>query len=393
MESDRHVVIIHHSEIALKKGNRPFFEKRLKDNIRLALKDLPDVEVRSSFGRFLILVPKSIKVSILKERLTHVIGIASLKFADKGEHDPHKLKRQIYDSIHHKSFQSFCIDTRRADKEFPYTSVEMNQIIGAYIREKSGVQVDLEHAELVITIEIFNRQIFFTSELIPGERGLPVGSLGKVVSLLSAGIDSPVSSFQMMKRGCRVIFVHFHSFPFTEKTSCYNAIELAKKLTVYQYRSRMFLLPLAEIQQAIILSAPAKLRIVLYRRMMFRLARRVAQKEKAGALVTGESLGQVASQTLENISAISSVVDIPVLRPLIGMEKEQIVNIARRIGTFETSIQPFDDCCSYLIPPKPETKAKIEDVVAAENRLGDWEAMLKRAIEKRELERFHFPKV
>jgi len=385
------VIIVHHSEIALKKGNRGYFESRLRQNIIKAMRDIDGVSVQITYGRFLVYVPDGAEVQLIIERLKKVIGIASLKIAYRGNPDPDILKEQVFEKVKDQQFDSFRVDTRRADKQFPFNSMEINQIVGARIHTAMGKRVDLKNAEFVVNIEIFNKQVYFAVESHPGERGLPVRSTGKVVSMLSAGIDSPVSSFRMMKRGCQVVFVHFHSYPFTEKSSVYNAVDLAKKLTAYQNSSRVYIVPLGDIQKEIIIASPPKLRVVMYRRMMFRLAEAVAKKEGARALVTGESLGQVASQTLENIAAISEVVSLPVLRPLIGMEKEEIINTARRLGTFETSIEPFDDCCSFLIPPRPETKARLDEVHTVEEKMGNWQALLDRALEDTEIEVLEFP--
>ena len=392
-QTPEHVIIVHHSEIALKKGNRGFFEARLRINIKKALKDVPGVDVRVTYGRFVIYVPGAADMSLIVSRLKNVIGIASFKVAHKGNPDPEILKEQVFDKVKDLQFESFRVDTRRADKQFPYKSVEVNQIVGGRIHMAMGKRLDLKNAEFVVNIEIFNKQVFFAVEAHAGERGLPVGSAGKVVSLLSAGIDSPVSSFRMIKRGCQVVFVHFHSYPFTEKTSYYNAIDLAKKLTVYQNSSKVYLLPLGDIQKEIIIASPPKLRVVMYRRMMFRLAESIARKERAHALVTGESLGQVASQTLENISAISEVVNMPIFRPLIGMEKEEIIDTARRINTFELSTEPFDDCCSFLIPPRPETKAKLDEVHEVEEKMNDWQGLLDKALKEVEFKHIKFPEM
>ncbi len=390
-KSPGRVIIVHHSEIALKKGNRSFFESRLRTNIKQSLRDVPGVDVRIDFGRFLIYLEDFVDIDLVVQRLKQVIGIASFKVAFKGSSDPEILKEQVFDKVKHLQFESFRVDTRRADKQFPFKSVEVNQIVGARIHTAMKKRVDLKNAQLVVNIEIFNKQVFYAVDSYPGERGLPVGSTGKVVSMLSAGIDSPVSSFRMMKRGCQVIFVHFHSYPFTEKSSVYNAIELARKLTVYQNHSKVYIVPLGDVQKEIIIASPPKLRVVMYRRMMFRLAERIAQKEGARAIITGESLGQVASQTLENIAAISEVVDMPVLRPLIGMEKEEIIRSSRQIGLFEISIEPCADSCSYLVPQRPETKARPEQVHAAEEKMGDWQALLDRALQETEVEQLDFP--
>ncbi|MBN1466437.1 tRNA 4-thiouridine(8) synthase ThiI [candidate division KSB1 bacterium] len=385
------VIIIHHSEIALKKRNRPFFESRLRANINRALVDVRGISVQIDYGRFFLPLPDGCDVQRVIDRLRHVIGIASFRIAVRGDPDPEILKDQVLDAITGQEFRSFRVDTHRVDKHYPYTSVQVNQIVGARIQSATGAKVDLGSAEFVIKIDVFNKCVYFALQTYAGERGLPVRSTGKVVSMLSSGIDSPVSSFRMMKRGCQIIFVHFHSYPFTEKSSYYNVLDLIKILTVYQNSSRIYFVSLADIQKEIILTAPAKLRVVMYRRMMFRLAESIARREGAGAIVTGDSLGQVASQTLENIAAISEVVRMPILRPLIGLEKKDIIEMARHIGTFAVSTEPYDDCCSYLLPTKPETKAKLSEVHAVEEKMGAWQSLLDQALASAEIKTIRFP--
>ncbi len=384
-------IIIHYSEIALKKGNRGFYEKALIRNIRDALSDLPVGEAKNDFGRLILPLPEEAPFDQIIERMKNVIGIAHFSIAYTGSTDLEMLKEQVFEKLSGVSFSTFRITTRRADKQFPWNSQQISQIVGQRIHEGLHKPVDLNNPDLNCSIEVFNNRVFFSFERIEGTRGLPVGSSGKVVSLLSSGIDSPVAAFRMMTRGCTIIFVHFHSFPFTEKSSYYNALALARRLTQYQYRSKVYLIPLAKLQEAIILKAPPKLRVILYRRMMFRLAEWVARKEKAKALVTGESLGQVASQTLENIAAISNVVSVPILRPLIGMDKEEIIEQARALGTFETSTEPYDDCCSYLVPQHPETRAKLSEVELAESQIDNMNVLLREAIEQTEVKTIKFP--
>ena len=384
-------IIIHYSEIALKKGNRGYFEQKLKTNILNALNDFNGVQLKMDFGRFVLSLPDNAPTDKIVKRLKDVIGIAHFSVAYYGDTNIDVLKEQVFEKLKLVNFDTFKINTKRADKQYPLTSVQVNQIVGERIFMGLKKAVNLTCPGLTCTIEIFNNKIFFHFERVEGKRGLPVGSSGKVVSLLSSGIDSPVASFRMMTRGCKVIFVHFHSFPFTEKSSYHNSISLANKLTRFQYTSRIFLVPLAQIQQAIIEYAPVKLRLLLYRRMMFRLAERIAKKERAKALITGDSLGQVASQTLENIAAISEAVSIPILRPLIGIDKETIVEQAKTLDTFATSIEPYDDCCSYLVPPKPETKAKLPEVLAAEQKIENWEELINKALKQTEVHVMKFP--
>lgn len=384
-------IIIHYSEIALKKGNRGFFESRLRDNIQKALKGYSDRKVKMDFGRFILQLNESAPLDQIANRLKDVIGIAYFSIAHKGNPDVHILKEQIYEKLKTVPFKSFKIATRRVDKQYPFTSVQVNQIVGEKIFVGLNKSVDLNNPELTCNIEIFNKQHFFYFNRTGGIRGLPVDSSGRVVSLLSSGIDSPVASFRMMTRGCRVIFVHFHSFPFTDKASYHNAIKLANQLTKYQYYSRLYLVPLVKIQEAIIMHAPAKLRLILYRRMMFRIAEFIARKEQAKALITGESVGQVASQTLENIAAISEVVSLPILRPLIGLDKDWIIEQAKAIDTFATSTEPYDDCCSYLVPKNPETHAKLEDVHVAESNIENWQELIREAVKEAEIKKLEFP--
>jgi thiamine biosynthesis protein ThiI len=391
-QSDENIfIMIHYGEIGLKKGNRGFFESRLRDNIQKALKDCSETVVKMDFGRFVLQLLPDAPLDQIIGRLKNIIGIAHFSIAHHGDLDINILKEQVFKKLQNVKFNSFKIATRRADKQYPYASVQVNQIVGEKIFTGLNKTVDLNNPELTCNIEIFNKKIFFYFDRNEGIRGLPVGSSGKVVSLLSSGIDSPVASFRMMTRGCRVIFVHFHSFPFTDKSSYHNAIRLANQLTKYQYTSRIYLVPLVKVQEAIIMQAPTKLRLILYRRMMFRIAEMIARKEQAKALVTGESLGQVASQTLENIAAISEVVTKPVLRPLIGVDKEWIIEQAKQIETFATSTEPYDDCCSYLVPKNPETHAKLDEVRAAENNIENWQELIKEAVKEAELKKMEFP--
>lgn len=384
-------ILIHYSEIALKKGNREFFEQSLKRNIQLALKDLPRQNLKQQFGRFLLTLSNDVEVDEIIERLKNVIGIANFSIAYAGANNINALKDQIYEKLAKLNFNTFRIKTQRSDKDYPLTSVQINRIVGERIHVGLNKAVDLTEPDLTCTIEIFNHKIFYHFNRLDGRKGLPIGSSGKVVSLLSSGIDSPVASYRMMTRGCKVILVHFHSFPFTDKSSYHNAITLATRLTRFQNTTYLYLLPLAQIQQAIIEKAAPKLRLLLYRRMMFRIAELIARKEKAKALVTGESVGQVASQTLENIAVISEVVSLPVLRPLIGMDKETIIEQAKEIGTFQTSIEPYDDCCSFLVPRNPETKATIPAVTFEESKIEDWQDLISEAIAAAELKKLEFP--
>ncbi|MBN1350107.1 tRNA 4-thiouridine(8) synthase ThiI [candidate division KSB1 bacterium] len=384
-------IIIHYSEIGLKKGNRGYFEHKLRDNILRALRDFNIDSLKIDFGRFVLPLPDDAPIEQINQRLSDVVGIAHFSTAFEASPDIDVLKEQVFEHVAPCIFSSFRVLTKRADKQYPLTSVEVNKIVGERIHTALNVPANMKQPDLTVFIEIYNKKVFFYLNRIQGLGGLPVTSSGKVVSLLSSGIDSPVASYRIMLRGCHVIFVHFHSFPFTDKASYHNAIELATRLCRFQYSAKIYLLPLAKLQEAIIAIAPPKLRLLLYRRAMFRLAEKVAKKEGAQALITGESLGQVASQTLENINAISEVVSLPVFRPLISFDKEVIVAEARKIGTYSVSIEPYDDCCSFLVPRNPETRAKIDDVRAAESIIENLTALENEILQSMECVKIQFP--
>jgi tRNA uracil 4-sulfurtransferase len=272
------------------------------------------------------------------------------------------------------------------------TSPEIEREVGGRIKEARGWHVGLDDPELTIHVEALTSEAFYYFGKHPGAGGLPVGSSGRVVCLLSGGIDSPVAAWRMMRRGCRVLFVHFHSYPILSRASQEKTRELAALLTQFQYRSRLFHVPFGEIQQRVVLSVAPPLRVVIYRRLMLRIAEEIAKRHRAGALVTGEVVGQVASQTIENMNAINEVATLPVLRPLVGMDKEEITAEAQRLGTFPISIIPDQDCCTLFTPRHPATKAREGDVERAESTLPIGE-IVERATAAAVVEEFEFPVV
>jgi tRNA uracil 4-sulfurtransferase len=367
--------VIHYNELGLKKGNRDYFEKRLCTNINAVLEDCGTQKVQRMHGRLLLPLNADADVPEIKLRLAKVFGIAYFAEAWTCPQAVEKMEQTAWNLIEGRSFNSFRIEARRADKRFPHTSVEINQRVGAYVKERTQARVDLENAELTCTIEVLEKNSLIYLERLPGPGGLPVGTSGKVVVLLSGGIDSPVAAWKMIKRGCTPVFVHFHSFPYTNKESQEKAKQIARLLTDYQLRSKIYLVPFAEVQRHIMVETPLETRVILYRRYMLRLAQRIAEREHARVLVTGDSVGQVASQTIENIDVISRAVAMPILRPLIGDDKLEIVAVARRIGTYDISIQPDQDCCSLFVPKHPETKADLGHIESAETRLNVDEVM------------------
>ena len=383
-------VLVRYHEIALKKGNRAYFTELLKRNLLLAVKDLGVKEIRSLPARVLVVFQRDIEPQIVSERIRAVFGIANFSLVESTPKDIDALRSSILRHIEETRFESFRIDTQRGDKTFPLNSPAINRELGAAVKNASGARVDLTSAELTIAVEILPSAAFFGLGKIPGPGGLPVGASGRIASLISGGIDSPVAAYRMMKRGCRLTFVHFHSAPYLDRTSQEKVRRLVQRLTRHQYASRLYLVPFGEIQRQIVAAVNRPLRVVLYRRMMLRIAEAIAKDEKSKALVTGESLGQVASQTLENMSVIQQAAKLPVLRPLVGMDKQEIIDEARRIGTFEISSIPDQDCCQLFVPKHPATKARLDEVQEAESRF-DVSEMIRYGVTQASREDFSFP--
>jgi tRNA uracil 4-sulfurtransferase len=365
----RPCIVIHFHEISLKGGNRPLFIRRLAGNLARATADLPPVRIVRRPGRLLLDLDGHTKPESVLPRIGRVAGVANFALAYRVPSTVGAMKSVIARLIEGREFETFRITARRAFKSYPLTSVELNRELGAFVLERARTRVDLERPVLTITVEVLPDETFVYLDRSPGPGGLPVGSSGTVAALLSGGIDSPVAAWRVMKRGCRVVFVHFHSAPYLPATSQAKARALVDRLTEWQYHSRLYLVPFGEIQREVVLSTPAPARVVLYRRLMVRIAETIARANGALALATGESLGQVASQTLENLARIDEASTLPVLRPLIGMDKLEITADARRLGTLEISVEPDQDCCALFVPPHPATRVGVAELGAAEARL------------------------
>jgi thiamine biosynthesis protein ThiI len=385
-------VIAHYQEIALKGKNRPWFLRRLVRNLRELLEGLSVRDVRTPMGRVDIIFDRDDDWPEIEQRLSRAFGLANFSLARRAPLDVNAIADGIVRDLPDGPVQSFRIAARRADKRFPLSSPEIERIIGRRVQEARGWKVDLTRPALRIWVEIVPGEAFYHYGTLRGPGGLPVGTSGRVAVLLSGGIDSPVAAWRMMRRGCRATFVHFHSYPFLSRTSQDKARELAQLLTRYQMRSRLYLVPFGELQRQITLSVPGPLRVVVYRRMMLRIAERIARRVGAQALATGEVVGQVASQTLDNMSVISSAATLPVLRPLIGMDKEEITAEAERLGSYRISVIPDEDCCTLFTPRHPATRARVREVEAAEGALpiGD---MIHAAVSSAVVERFTYPEV
>ena len=390
MEKLKSHAIVKTHELALKGKNRPWFMRKLTDNLRIATRG-SGVE-RIWKGQLMVGLTLSDEECWpeVKSRLKEVFGVAKFYKAYELPQDLDGLKARIPEFLEGRTFSSFRITTNRADKRFPMNAEEVNRDLGAFVKDLTGAQVNLKYPELSIYVDIQTSGFLVYFDEVKAHGGLPVGVSGKVAVMLSGGIDSPVAAWQMMKRGCQVMFVHFHSYPLVDRTSMEKAVDLVEHLNRYQYESNLFMAPLGEIQKKIILTCPPSYRVVLYRRFMVRITEVLARRNRAKAIITGESCGQVASQTLENIAVVNQSAGMPILRPLIGHNKEEIVNMAQNIGTFTTSILPDQDCCTLFVPKHPETKADLDTVLRLEESLSVDE-IVKDAVENTERRHFASP--
>lgn len=352
-------VLVHYSEVALKGRNRSWFVGRLVRNIHGALAGLHIKEVHTLIGRIEIVLGQDSAMPEVLDRLSRIFGIANYSIATRIPLDFEGMADAIVSRLPpRESATSFRVSVRRSDPRFPIPSPDLARDLGSRVWFARGWTVDLDHADLVISVEIIPGAAFCHMGRKLGPGGLPVGTGGRLVALLSGGIDSPVAAWRMMRRGCHVTLVHFHSVPFLSNVSQEKARRLAEVLTRYQLRTRLYLVPFGELQRQITLSVPGALRVVVYRRMMLRIAQRIARDVRARALVTGDVVGQVASQTLDNMTTIDRATQMTVFRPLVGMDKEEIIAQAQRLGTYDISILPDQDSCTLFTPRHPETHAQ-----------------------------------
>jgi thiamine biosynthesis protein ThiI len=382
--------VVHYQEIALKGKNRPWFLGRLVRNLRKALADLDVTAVHSLMGRIEVVLGASADPKEVAERIARTFGIANYSYAGRATQDLGQIADAILADLGDRTCRSFRVSARRADKRFPLPSPQIEREIGGRIKSSKGWRVDLDDPDLVIHVEMLTDQSFYFFGKERGVGGLPTGTAGRVACLLSGGIDSPVAAWRMMKRGCSATFIHFHSYPILSRASIDKARQLVEALTRYQLHSRLYLVAFGDIQQQVLLSAPGPMRVVIYRRLMLRIAERIARNRQAQALVTGDVVGQVASQTLENLAVIGSVATLPIFRPLIGMDKEEITGEAQRLGTYPISIIPDQDCCTLFTPRNPLTRARRPDIEAAEQALRV-EELVDKAVAEAVVEDFQFP--
>jgi tRNA uracil 4-sulfurtransferase len=363
------VYLVHYAELALKGKNRGYFEKRLIQNIRKSLKGTGYAEVQRLYGRIVVTLRPEADIAEIHKRLGQVMGVAHFELASVAELDIDAIQDAALKWVEGKTFETLKVETKRPNKRFPLTSPEVSAQVGGHLLKGTGKRADMHTPDLTCRIEIAEKHAYIYTDKIRGVGGLPVSVSGKVLVMLSGGIDSPVAAWRMMKRGAKAVYIHFYSYPYTDKVSLEKVVELAEILARWNERSAIYLVPFADIQREIVTRTAAPYRVLLYRRMMVRIAERVAAEVRADALITGESLGQVASQTLRNLRAIEDVATLPILRPLIGDDKLEIIDRAQQIGTYEISIQPHQDCCSLFVPDRPATSASVHALRAEEAHL------------------------
>lgn len=383
-------IVLHYKELALKGKNRSWFVQVLMRNVRAALRGLDLVSVRSVMGRVEIELATAAHWEEVRERVSRLFGVANFSSAEKGPLAFDPLASRILEALGERQTESFRVSVRRADKRFPFTSPQIEREVGGRIKEARGWRVDLSQPALTIHVEMLPDHAYFFLGKEAGAGGLPTGTGGRMACLLSGGIDSPVAAYRMMRRGCSVLMVHFHSYPILSRASQDKVREITRLLTRHQLRSRLLLVPFGDLQRHVVLSCPPALRVVIYRRLMIRIAEALARAWRAKALITGEVIGQVASQTLENMTTIAAASSLEILRPLVGMDKDEIVAQAAQIGTLSISNIPDQDCCTLFTPRHPATRARLPDVLAAEAQL-PLEAMIQSAVTGVVVEDFAYP--
>jgi len=381
-------IIVHYNEIGIKGKNRNKFENQLMDNIRCVLKGLI-TKVYKRYG--LIVIPYSGNELDIKEKLELLPGIANFSFAICSKVDLIAIQENALKYVVAQEDPTFKIKTRRSNKQFPLKSPELNKIIGQFVESNSNKTANMHTPDILLRIEIGEKEVFFYNNKHKGVGGLPIGSGAKVVCSLSGGIDSPISAFQLMKRGCEVVFVHIYNNTLVKGQIINKIKKLVKQLTKIQLKSKLYIVPFSEIQNEIIANIPSQYRMIVYRRYMLKLINQIAIKEKAKAIVTGDSVGQVASQTIENITCIWNASQLPVLAPLISFNKDEIIEVAKKIGTYELSIEPYPDCCSFMIAKHPETKANLSKILELETSISSSvdDNLTKKIIEKAEIFKFN----
>jgi thiamine biosynthesis protein ThiI len=385
-------VLLRYQELALKGKNRPWFQRHLIHHLRHALVGLGVREVRVPMGRIEVVLGREATAAEVRERLRFVFGLANFSVATRVAPEYEAIEAGILRDLPAEAPASFRVKVRRADKRFPLRSPDLERALGGRIADARGWTVDLHEPALTVGVEIVPGEAFYYFGKEPGAGGLPTGTGGRLVALMSGGIDSPVAAWRMMRRGCTATFVHFHSYPFLSRASQDKARQLVNHLCRFQLSAKLHLVPFGEIQRQVTLSVPSALRTIVYRRLMLRIAERIAERAGAHGLITGDVVGQVASQTLENMAVTGAAVRLPVYRPLVGMDKDEITSHAERLGTYGISIQPDEDCCTLFTPRHPITRARPGEIEDAERSL-PLDAYVETALRESVVERFTWPRV
>lgn len=373
-------VLIRYGELSTKGKNRKDFIQRLYQNIKRILSCYEKVEYQKTHDRIYIKLSGEEDMEDIKERLQKVFGISSFSFTEKVPSELEAIQERCLEIAKESNKHTFKIITKRHDKSFPVKSDAINRAVAGKILANTDLKVDVHHPELEIRIEVHEKDTYLTSEKIAGAGGYPTGINGKVLLMLSGGIDSPVAAYEIMKRGIEVEAVHYASPPYTSDQAKQKVLDLASMVSIYQGRMKVHVVNFTDLQLAIYKAAGDPYAVTLMRRMMFRLAEAIAEKNHCLAIGTGESVGQVASQTLESMSVINETITKPVLRPLVCFDKVEIIDLARKIGTYETSILPFEDCCTIFDPKNPVTKPTLEKCEFYEKKF-DYESELKKCLD------------
>lgn len=374
-------ILIRYGELALKGQNRKFFINKLHANLNYQLKEFENVKIKKTQGRMFILLNGHDPDPII-EKCQHIFGIHSLSLAIKAENDLQSIQEAaLFALTNSEQVKTFKVSVRRTNKAFPISSQEMNHKVGAFLLKNTDqYKVDVHHPDLEIKIEIREKATYITSSVIQGPGGLPVGTSGKTLLLLSGGIDSPVAGYLMLKRGVQLEAIHFHSPPFTSERAKQKVLDLAEQLAVYGKKIKVHMVPFTKIQQTIFQKMPERYGMTIMRRIMLQISEQVCQKESILSMTTGESLGQVASQTMESMNAINEVTNLPVIRPLVAMDKVEIIKIAKDIKTYDISVRPYEDCCTIFVPKSPATRPK-RDKVKAIHAQYDFSPLIEEAIQ------------
>ncbi len=384
------ILLVRYGEIHLKGLNRPHFESLQRQAIKRAIKEFPDAKIEKGYGRFYVTGVTDEQMPRVIAAVKKVFGLHSLSPAVEMEKDMEAVNeamiRMVKDYMAQKGMAkaTFKVQAKRADKRFPLSSMQLAAALGGTILEAvEGLSVDVHHPDFTVYIEV-REQCYGYVDVIPCAGGMPQRSNGRAMLLLSGGIDSPVAGYMIAKRGVEIHAVHYHSFPYTSEAAKQKVIDLAKLVSQYSGRIRLHVVSFTDIQMQIYEKCPHEMLVIIMRRFMMRIAQRLAEQCGAQAIVTGESIGQVASQTMESIYVTNSVTSMPVFRPLIGMDKLEIIDIATKIGTYETSILPYEDCCTVFVPKHPTTRPKLERIEQEESVL-DIDALVDAAVQTAEV--------